>query len=179
MSSPAIAVNRNIVPFSKGDAQDEKRAANVRDAKEQLALMPAGSVPAQLYALQAALGDMPDIECPLQHVHAPGVYARTIQLPAGSVVVGKIHKHAHINILSQGDVFVLTEGGGIERLRGPITMVSQPGTKRAVYAMTDTTWTTIHLTDKTDLAQIEDEVIAKTYEDYEAFCRTRIEGEKS
>ena len=122
-----------------------------------------------LYGLQAALGGLPDVECPLQHVYAPGVYLRTMFIPAGTLIVGKIHKHAHGNILSQGHVRVFTEGGGVEELKGPLTMVSAAGTKRAVLALTDAVWTTIHPTSETDLEKIEDHVIAKTYEDYEQF----------
>lgn len=111
-----------------------------------------------------------DSNANLQHVFAPGAYGRTLSFPKGTVIVGKIHKHAHLNILSKGDVLVLTESGGLERLVGPLTMVSPPGTKRAVYALEDTVWTTVHLTDETDLEKIEDHVIAKTYEAYEQFA---------
>jgi hypothetical protein len=110
-----------------------------------------------------------DFEANLQHVFAPGAYGRTLSFPKGTLIVGKIHKHAHLNVLSKGEVLVLTESGGLERLIGPLTMVSPPGTKRAVYALEDTVWTTVHLTDETDLQKIEDHVIAKTYEDYEMF----------
>ena len=68
---------------------------------------------------------------------------------------------------------MFTEDGGLERLSGPLTMTSPAGCKRAVYAHTDTTWTTIHRTDETDLEKIEDWVIAKSYEDYEQF---KLEG---
>lgn len=170
-----LGVASNIVPFTKGDAYGAKRReAAVRDAEQQLERMPENSVRQKLYALQKACADLPDVEFPLQHTFAPGVYVRTIFIPAGSVIVGKIHKHRHANVLSQGHVTVLTEGGGLEDLRGPLTMVSEPGTKRAVYAHTDTVWTTIHPTDKSDLTDIEDEVIAKTYEEYEQFARLQL-----
>ena len=166
----------SLAGFVAGDAIGlEKRAAAVLDGINQGALQEKGSVREKLYALQASMGNLPEIDCPLQHVFAPGVYARTIFLPAGSVLVGKIHKHKHINILSTGSVTVLTESGGIEKLRGPLTMASEPGTKRAVYADADAVWTTIHLTNETDLAKIEDEVIAKTYVDYDKF----IQGESA
>jgi hypothetical protein len=97
-----------------------------------------------------------------------------MRIPAGTVIVGKIHKHAHLNILSQGTVCVMTETEGDRQLTGPLTMVSPPGTKRAVYAITDAVWTTIHLTNSTDLEEIEAEVIAPTFEDYEQF---RLQGE--
>lgn len=106
--------------------------------------------------------------CPLNHCFAPGVYARTILLPAGGVILGKIHKHAHLNIISEGRVEVATQDGHIEYTATAI-FTSTPGTKRAVYAFEDTLWTTIHLTDETDLEKIEDEIIAKSFEEYDAF----------
>lgn len=171
-----VAVQQSsVVPFSSGDMAGKRELA-VRDAAEQAAVQPAGSVREKLYKLQAAIGDLPEIDCPLQHVFAPGVYARTIFIPKDGVLVGKIHKHKHLNILSQGVVLVMTESGGLEQLVGPLTMVSEPGTKRAVQALTDVVWTTIHLTSETDLDKIEDEVIAKSYAEYEQFV---LEGEKS
>jgi hypothetical protein len=128
--------------------------------------------------LQAALGQssLPDAACPLQHSFIDGVYVRTIFIPAGTRLVGKIHKHSHANILSQGEVLVITEEGGVEHLKGPLTMVSPAGCKRAVRALTDVTWTTIHRTDETDLEKIEDWVIAKTYDEYEQFALEHAKG---
>jgi hypothetical protein len=163
-----------LVPFSRGDTLGQREHAKAH-AFAELAKLPPDSVRAQLYALQAAGAELPEVEMPLQHVFAPGCYARTIFIPAGTFVVGKIHKHRHINILSQGEVYVLTESGGIEHLKGPLTMASEPGTKRALITVSDVTWTTIHITDLTDLDAIEDFVIAKTYEDYERFAA--LEGE--
>ena len=110
--------------------------------------------------LSTTLGDMK--ECPLTHHFAPGLYAREIFLPAGTVVVGKIHRHAHINTISKGRVFVATEFGFVE-LVAPVTFVSQPGTKRALVAQEDTIWTTYHPTEETELSKIEEHVIAPSY----------------
>ena len=103
--------------------------------------------------------------CPVQHHFAPGAYGREMRLPAGLVVVGKIHKHAHINVISQGRVRVFTEQDGVLELEAPCTFVSHPGTKRVVLVLEDTRWTTVHVTDKTDLSEIEAEVIAEDYEE--------------
>lgn len=163
-----------VTPIQPGDAFGaSRRAVSLRHSDEQLAQLPEGGVRARLYALQKALSELPDVEMPLQHTFAPGVYVRTIFIPAGTVLVGKIHRHRHANILSQGHVTVLTEAGGTEELRGPLTLVSEPGTKRAVYAHTDTVWTTIHPTDKTDLEEIEEETIAPNYAEYEKFIEEK------
>lgn len=105
---------------------------------------------------------IPDPECPVTHVFAPGAYARTIFIPKDTLVVGKIHKHAHLNMLMTGRVLVATEEGP-KTLDAPQVLVSKAGTKRVVYTQTDTIWTTVHLTEKVDLDEIEDEIIAKDY----------------
>lgn len=156
--------------FKKGD-MDGKRELAVEQANREIAAGASG-MRKDLYNLQAAVYELSHVECPLQHIFAPGAVARTIFLPERAVIVGKIHKHAHLNMLHRGKVTVVTEGGGIEMLdatRFPLIMVSPAGTKRAVHALEDTIWTTVHLTNETDLAKIEEDVIAKTYEEYEKF----------
>jgi hypothetical protein len=112
---------------------------------------------------------LPEPDCPLTHHFAPGAYGREIFLPKDSLVVGKIYKHAHLNMIMQGHVSVATEDG-VQVYHAPIVMVSKPGTKRVVYAHEDTIWVTVHLTQETDLAKIEDEIIAKTFAEYDAFA---------
>ena len=105
------------------------------------------------------LGDEAD---PASHYHAPGIYGRQLFIPEDQLIVGKIHKHAHFNHISHGVIDVVTEFG-YARYVGPTTFISEPGTKRVVYAHTDTLWTCVHATDETDLEKIEDDVIAKNY----------------
>lgn len=128
----------------------------------------------QIMALEESMKTIPhltaeDLNANCTHVFAPGAVARTMTIPAGMMIVGKIHKHAHLNILSKGTVMVHTESEGLRTLEGPLTMCSAAGTKRALIALTDAVWTTIHLTNETDLDKIEEEVIAPSFEAYEAF----------
>ena len=106
-------------------------------------------------------------ECPLTHLFAPGVYGRQIFIPKDSLIVGKIHKFAHLNFLMKGKVTVATEEGPVQ-LEGPLMMVSKAGTKRVVYTHEDTWWATVHLTNETDLEKIEEEIIAPSYASYDA-----------
>jgi hypothetical protein len=100
------------------------------------------------------------LELKLTHHFAPSTYGREILLPADSLVIGKTHRHAHLNIISKGMVTVVTEHG-IELLTAPCSFISTVGVKRAVYAHQDTVWTCIHPnpTNTTDLAAIEADVI--------------------
>jgi hypothetical protein len=118
---------------------------------------------------QSALED-----CTLKHYFTPkdekygcSTYAREIFLPKGSFVIGKIHRHPHLNFISKGRVKVFTEFGD-KHLVAPCTFISEVGLKRAVYAEEDTIWTTVHLTEfenEADLDKIEQEVISPNYDD--------------
>ena len=103
-------------------------------------------------------GDLDEVDCQdenLTHYFIDGVYARELFIPAGTAVIGRIHKYPRICIISQGDVSFVTEFGS-RRVVAPFTEVMQPGTKTAVYAHTDTTWTAILGTHETDVKKIEE-----------------------
>lgn len=121
-----------------------------------------------------ANGELQEPVMPLRHIFTDGAYARELTMPAGSVVVGKIHKHSHLNFITKGKVAVATEFGQ-EVYTAPYTFVSQPGTKRVVYILEETVWTTVHVTPETDLEKIEDYVIAKSFEEYDEYIRSRKE----
>ena len=104
-----------------------------------------------------------DAVFPLKHLFAPGTYAREMTLPAAHWIIGKIHKHAHVNIISQGKVAVITEEG-VRVFTAPYTFLSEPYTKRVVLVITETIWTTIHATNETDIARIEAEIIATNFD---------------
>jgi hypothetical protein len=113
-------------------------------------------------------------DCTLKHYFSPVdekygccTYAREMFIPKGTLIIGKIHRHQHLNFISKGKVSVATEFGK-KYFEAPCTFISEVGLKRAVYAEEDTIWTTVHMTKfncETDLEKIEDEVIAPSYSD--------------
>ena len=54
---------------------------------------------------------------------------------------------------------VIATEAGMKRIKAPFVLPSFPGAKRVGLAIVDTTWVTIHATDKTDLAELEAELI--------------------
>jgi hypothetical protein len=124
-----------------------------------------GEIREKIDQLERAMFAMPDrhIEIETRHYFAKGLYAREITIPKGALLTGKIHKTHHINIISKGEIAVLTENG-MELIRAPATIVSPPGTKRVGYACEETVWTTLHGTDETDLEKLEAALIAPSHE---------------
>ena len=114
--------------------------------------------------LANAMKQMPQVEAPVKHYFSKGVYAREIFMPKDMLVVGKIHKTRHLNIISQGKCLVVTPTRQI-KIEAPFTFESAEGEQKVVYMLSDVIWTTIHLTESTDLAVIEEECIAEEYDE--------------
>jgi hypothetical protein len=101
----------------------------------------------------------PQTECPVVHRFAPGVYLREIYMPAGTIVIGKIHKTEHFNILIKGACVIRHDDGRSEELRAPMTFVSKAGVQKVLHILEDMIWQTVHVTPETDLVKLEAELI--------------------
>jgi hypothetical protein len=113
----------------------------------------------------AMLAQPNKVECPVRHFFSNGRYMREMLIPKGTVILGKIHKHAHLNNISVGHVQVYT-GEGLLEFKAPHAFISTPGTQRLVHALEDTVWTTYHEnpSDTRDLEQLEAEIIATSFD---------------
>ena len=102
--------------------------------------------------------------CPLKHTFVDGAYIREIFMPKGVLLTSKIHKICHPYFVMKGDCSVLTDEG-VVRIKAPYHGITQPGTKRILYMHKDTVWITVHVTKHKNLTQIEDEIIAKNFDE--------------
>ena len=105
-------------------------------------------------ALTAHLLKFPQIDAQTTHLIHGGMYARTIFIPAGSVLTGATTNLNNICIVS-GDITVTTDKG-MKRLIGYTLIPANSGYKRAGFAHADTYWTTLFATELTDVREIED-----------------------
>lgn len=99
--------------------------------------------------LERALDHVPQVECPVRHHFAPGMYAREITIPAGTVLVGAVHKTENLAVLSQGRLLLATQAGPVE-IRAPHILTVKPGDKNSATAMEDSVWTNFFPTHETD-----------------------------
>jgi hypothetical protein len=105
-----------------------------------------------------------EVNNPLKHTFADGMYIREVINRAGQLVVTKIHKQKHPFFLMEGEMNIVTEDG-VTHVKAPHYGITQPGTKRIIFAITDCKFVTVHSTDKTDIAEIEEDIIAKDFSD--------------
>jgi len=137
----------------------------------QLVIPPMRS---QIFALEAEMKKLPQIDIPVKHYFSDGLYVREITVPAGAIITGVIHKYSQINILSKGIIRVSLEDE-IKELQASYTVVSPPGVKRIAFAVTECIWTTIVHTFLTDVDQIEKKFFAYSEQEYQDFLREEKE----
>lgn len=102
-----------------------------------------------------------DMDC--THTLIGGVYTRTLLIPKGRLLVGKIHRKECVNIVAKGDISVLTETGS-GRFQAGHVAVSAAGIMKLGYAHEDTIFINVFRTDETDIEKIEAEIACESFE---------------
>ena len=112
----------------------------------------------QIEKLQSEMAKMPQVELETEHYFSGGMYCRKLIRPAGTLIVGKVHLKDHFFMCAKGEIIAWSEKG-MKTLKAGDIIESKQGTKRVTYAVTDAIGITFHKTDKTDLDDIEAELI--------------------
>ena len=123
-----------------------------------------GTMP-EILRIEQELLQMPQVELPIEHYQIDGVYARSMFIPAGTILTGKIHNFESIAILAKGRIRI-TNGTESYIISEGHIMVDKPGVKRLGYAETDVIFITVHRTDNTEIEAIEKELVSATFEEY-------------
>ncbi len=132
-------------------------------------ISPSKTMINQMTELEKVIGQVPGAkfgdDCtPLKHHFGDGLYIREMLAPKGMLNVSKLHKTTHPYFILEGEFSVQTEDG-LVRIKAPYFGITKAGTKRVVFFHENTRWITVHATKETELKKIEDELIAKTYDE--------------
>ena len=112
----------------------------------------------KVQALQAEVSKLPQYEPETKHYFHGGMYCREVFRHAGVLVVGAVHKKEHFYLIVSGTVAITTDDG-VQEVTGPHLFSSKPGTKRAVYAVTDTLCMTFHAIEAKTVEEAEAELV--------------------
>ena len=111
-------------------------------------------------ALQSAMIELPQAPgMDTTHFFGGGMYCRRIAIPAGRVIVSKVHSTEHMFIGCVGELLVAGQGENYTLRPGDV-VVSPVGTKRVVFSVTDVVVMTVHKTDKTSVDDLEAELMS-------------------
>ena len=105
-------------------------------------------------AMLPELKAMPQVDCQEKHYFGPSLYIKEVTMPAGSIIIGKPHKVAHMCVMLQGKMILVAEDGSKKEVKAPLTFVGTPGRKVA-YILETTVFQNIYATDETDIEKLE------------------------
>ena len=108
--------------------------------------------------VEDASRELPQLDIPVEHFFAPGTYGRMMIMEPGIYLVGKTHKHAHLAVLLEGTIQVISKYGSAI-FEAPYIVNVNAGDKRAFKSLTKVKWMTIHATTETDLVRLESELV--------------------
>ena len=122
---------------------------------EGFAVAPPQMMRQRVELLQQELSKLPQYEPETKHYFHGGMYCREVFRHAGVLVVGAVHKKEHFYLIVSGTVAITDGEGNVQEFTGPHLFSSKPGTKRAVYALTDAVCMTFHVTEATTVEDAE------------------------
>lgn len=115
-----------------------------------------------------ALGELPEGEQQIDHYQTSALYGRRCRIKAGTVGTTLVHKYDHIAICLVGTVILVDQNGDKTTVTAPDVVITKKGTQRAVLAVTDVDWVTVHHTEHQDLGTIEDALGCRNMREYQA-----------
>ena len=108
------------------------------------------------HAIEEAVLSLPQVKIETKHLFAPNQYARTIAVPANTVITGAKHLVDHLTIVSKGKIRIYDDqGNAVKDLKAGDVFVTKAGAQRAGLAIEDTTWTDIFSTPETSIEKLE------------------------
>ena len=103
---------------------------------------------------------LPQVDLDEQNLFADGMYCRHGMIPAGSLIVGHIHKKRAINVLASGRMLIKTRmEDEWEEVSAPFVNSTPAGMRKIGYVLEDAYFMNIVRTDNTDMDKLYDECV--------------------
>jgi len=132
----------------------------------------------KIESVESQMLQLPQVDVPLTHMFAPGVYAREVVMPSDSFVIGHQHKTEHFNIILTGRATVMMDGVVYE-INAPAIIKSNENVRKILYIHEEMRWITIHPTKETNIDKLEEMLVVKSESYLEHQAIKEIEAMKA
>ena len=132
------------------------------------ALVKGANIEKLKHSMEAALaaGEGTRANIPIEHYHTSNLYGRRAKAPAGATIISKVHKVDHITVAICGTCIVVDESGVRTTVEAPQVFITPAGTQRAIHAITNIEWLTVHACEEQDVPTIESLLTCDTMQEY-------------
>lgn len=129
-----------------GRASCTVNAPSIEEAKLMVERLAKSEAWKKIDSLEEDMEAHPDsfTELTTNHIFTPGLYVREVLMKKGDFITTRIHLTEHPFVISHGHVLVWTGDLGVVELGAPFTGITKPGTRRLIYMLEDTIWSTCH-----------------------------------
>ena len=117
-------------------------------------LVPTTDMPLEVFSNKDLLVTNRETGMPVAHQFCNNIYARTIFMPKGLIVIGKKHKTQHFNFIMTGKAWLYVDGIKTY-IEAPYLLESSAGTRKVLLIEEDMYWTTIHPVETQDIEELE------------------------
>lgn len=93
-------------------------------------------------ALEGAMLEEEQVDCPVTHEFAEGLYIRTVTMPVGILAIGHSHKIPCWNEMTNGCI-IIPEGKEIKMIRAPLSYVGSVGDRKIGFILDTVVWKNI------------------------------------
>lgn len=135
--------------------EDRVEAKAIRTTNDLAEVMSLADI--DLDELESELITADQVEVPIIHHFAPGIYIREARFSKGSFIIGHRHRCSHLNVMLEGH---LTLASGLD-VTAP-TMFVGGDTRKAAVIHSDCVWLNIYATDEQDVGKLEDMFMIKS-----------------
>lgn len=97
---------------------------------------------------------------------ASDAYVREMVIPAGTCVIGRVHKADCINILLEGEIVIVDNEGNRKEMKAPQVFIAKAGHQKAGFAIKDTRWLNCFSCKEEQLADVVNHFTVETEEEY-------------
>jgi len=111
--------------------------------------------------IEAYVAGFEQADCPVNDHFFDGLYGRETFVPGGTVFVTEEHMTTHPLFLMQGTITLWTKGSEGVTLHAPCVVRTTPGTRRVVFAHSDTVGITVHATAEKDPEAIRAQITSQ------------------
>ena len=108
------------------------------------------------------------VEIPVSHEFANGMYVRQITIPKGTLAISAYHKFGQFDIMLTGRMSIITDEG-ISEIVAPYCKMSNHGLKRFGYAYEDTIWLDVRPLQEMPVDEAEKFLFTDSYKELCAF----------
>lgn len=111
-------------------------------------------------------GEFVEITGEVEHHQTEDLYGRHFKAPKGTMLTTRVHKQDHVSVMLKGVIIVRDQDNNLTTITAPCVFTTKAGTQRAMYAVEDFEFLTVHHHTNQNLDTVKDDLTCDNIDEY-------------